>query len=43
MSKVSGRQRYIAFQEWYNWAQSKYPIMKKNKKAQPQNFNSDEI
>lgn len=43
MSKVSGRQRYFAFQEWLNWAQTKYPSLKKKKKAQPQNYNSDEI
>ena len=40
MSKVTGRQRYLAFQEWYNWAQTKYPIMKK-KKVQPQNRNNE--
>lgn len=41
MSKVTGRQRYFAFQEWYNWAQHQYPILKKKKKAQPQNFNNE--
>lgn len=43
MSKVTGRQRYVAFQEWYNWAQTRYSSMRKKKKAQPQNLNSDEI
>ena len=43
MSKVTGRQRYFAFQEWLNWAQTKYPTLKKKKKVQPQNYNSDEI
>lgn len=41
MSKVTGRQRYLAFQEWYNWAQTKYPIMKKKKKVQPQSHNNE--
>ena len=43
MSKITGRQRYLAFTEWYNWAQTKYPILKKKKKAQPQNQRKNEI
>ena len=41
MSKITGRQRYLAFQEWYNWAQHQYHILKKKKKAQPQNNNNE--
>ena len=43
MSKITGRQRYLAFTEWLNWAQHQYPILKKKKKPQPQNFNTNEI
>ena len=36
MSKMSAKTRYEAFSEWYKWAQHKYPIMKKKKKARPE-------
>jgi hypothetical protein len=35
MSKMSAKTRYEAFMEWHKWAQHKYPIMKKKKKARP--------
>ena len=35
MSKVSSKARYEAFMEWHKWAQSKYPSMKRKKKARP--------
>ena len=37
MSKTSAKQRYQAFQEWHNWAKTKYPSFraKKKKVAQP--------
>ena len=36
MSKISGKTRYESFMEWHKWAQHKYPIMKKKKKARPE-------
>jgi len=36
MSKMSAKTRYEAFMEWHKWAQHKYPIMKKKKKARPE-------
>jgi hypothetical protein len=36
MSKMSAKTRYEAFSEWHKWAQTKYPIMKKKKKARPE-------
>jgi hypothetical protein len=35
MSKVSSKARYIAFQEWYNWASQRYTSMKRKKKVRP--------
>jgi hypothetical protein len=35
MSKVSSKARYEAFSEWLKWAQTKYPSMKRKKKARP--------
>lgn len=37
MSKMSARQRYMAFTEWHNWAKTKYPSfrVKKKKPQQP--------
>jgi hypothetical protein len=35
MSKISAKTRYEAFMEWHKWAQTKFPSMKKKKKARP--------
>jgi hypothetical protein len=35
MSKVSSKARYEAFSEWFKWAQTKYPSMKRKKKVRP--------
>ena len=35
MSNNSARQNYQAFTEWYNWAKTKYPTLKKKKKRTP--------
>ena len=35
MSKNSARQTYEAYSEWYIWAKSKYPTLRKKKKSIP--------
>ena len=36
MSKMSAKTRYEAFQEWHQWAKTKYPAFRvKKKKAAP--------
>jgi hypothetical protein len=38
MSKVSSKARYEAFSEWFKWAQTKYPSMKRKKKSQAPDY-----
>jgi hypothetical protein len=35
MSKNSARQNATTFIEWLNWAKTKYPALKRKKKARP--------
>jgi hypothetical protein len=35
MSKISGKTRHEAFQEWHKWASQRYTSMKRKKKVRP--------
>ena len=41
MSKVSSKSRYEAFQEWYKWASNRYASMKKKRRPDSQDENSN--
>ena len=35
MSKMSAKSRYEAFQEWHQWAKTKYPAFRAKRKKAP--------
>lgn len=41
MSKVSSKARYEAFMEWYKWASVYYTSMKKKRRPDSQDSNSN--